>query len=53
MPYQKPLRRLREYVEIINMLVRGERLLYEGELFNLQRGFRLNLRRALAWLHFG
>lgn len=44
-PYEHPLRRLREYVEIINMLVRGDRLLYEGELFNLSRGFRLNLTR--------
>jgi alkanesulfonate monooxygenase SsuD/methylene tetrahydromethanopterin reductase-like flavin-dependent oxidoreductase (luciferase family) len=45
-PYAHPLRRLREYVEIINLLVRGERLLYEGELFNLSRGFRLNLTRV-------
>jgi alkanesulfonate monooxygenase SsuD/methylene tetrahydromethanopterin reductase-like flavin-dependent oxidoreductase (luciferase family) len=43
--YEHPLRRLREYVEIINMLIRGDRLLYEGELYNLGRGFRLNLQR--------
>jgi alkanesulfonate monooxygenase SsuD/methylene tetrahydromethanopterin reductase-like flavin-dependent oxidoreductase (luciferase family) len=45
-PYAHPLRRLREYVEIINMLLRGERLVYEGELFNMSRGFRLNLHRV-------
>jgi alkanesulfonate monooxygenase SsuD/methylene tetrahydromethanopterin reductase-like flavin-dependent oxidoreductase (luciferase family) len=45
-PFEKPLRRLREYVEIVNLLIRGERLLYEGEIFNLGRGFRLNLTRV-------
>ena len=45
-PYEKSLRRLREYVEIVNLLVRGERLLYEGELFHLSRGFRLQVPRA-------
>lgn len=45
-PYTKAMRRLREYVEIINVLMRGERLLYEGELFNLSRGFRLQVDRA-------
>ena len=45
-PFEKPLRRLREYVEIVNLLLRGERLLYEGEIFHLARGFRLNLTRV-------
>lgn len=40
-PFDKPLRRLREYVEIINMLVAGVPLKYEGEIFRLQRGFTL------------
>lgn len=39
--FEKPLRRLREYTEIINMIVRGEKVFYEGEIFRLQRGFRL------------
>jgi alkanesulfonate monooxygenase SsuD/methylene tetrahydromethanopterin reductase-like flavin-dependent oxidoreductase (luciferase family) len=40
-PFEKPLRRLREYIEIINMIMRQERLVYHGEIFNLDRGFRL------------
>ncbi|MGD9894439.1 MAG: LLM class flavin-dependent oxidoreductase [Dehalococcoidia bacterium] len=40
-PFQRGLRRLREYVEIINMLVAGEPLNYEGEIYNLKRGFTL------------
>ncbi len=39
--FEKPLRRLREYTEIINMIVRGEKVFYDGEIFKLQRGFRL------------
>ena len=42
-PFQKPLTRLGEYVEIINRIVARRRLLYEGELFRLKRGFRLDL----------
>lgn len=42
-PYGKPLRRMREYIEIINMLISGAPLQYEGELFQLQRGFRLDM----------
>jgi alkanesulfonate monooxygenase SsuD/methylene tetrahydromethanopterin reductase-like flavin-dependent oxidoreductase (luciferase family) len=44
-PFQKPLRRLREYVEIFDILIAGEKLNYEGEIFNLQRGFRLDYHR--------
>ena len=44
-PFRKPLRRIREYVEIINLLIKGERLEYEGELFSLQRGFTLDYDR--------
>jgi len=40
-PFQRGLRRLREYVEIINALISGEPLNYEGEIFNLKRGFTL------------
>jgi alkanesulfonate monooxygenase SsuD/methylene tetrahydromethanopterin reductase-like flavin-dependent oxidoreductase (luciferase family) len=32
---------LREYVDVINMLVAGEPLNYEGEIYNLKRGFTL------------
>ena len=40
-PFDKPLRRLREYAEIIDQLVRGEPLDYQGTIFRLRRGFRL------------
>jgi alkanesulfonate monooxygenase SsuD/methylene tetrahydromethanopterin reductase-like flavin-dependent oxidoreductase (luciferase family) len=40
-PFQRGLRRLREYVEIINTLIAGEPLNYDGEIFHLKRGFTL------------
>lgn len=40
-PFQKPVRRTREYVEIIRMILHGEKLIYHGEMFNLERGFKL------------
>ena len=39
--FERPLVRLREYVEIINALLRGEPLRHEGALFRLERGFTL------------
>ena len=39
--FDRPLRRIREYTEIIKMLLSGQRLQYEGEIYTLQRGFRL------------
>ncbi len=44
-PFKKPLRRIREYTEIINKLIKGDRLEYEGELYSLQRGFTLDYSR--------
>ncbi|HVC29775.1 MAG TPA: LLM class flavin-dependent oxidoreductase, partial [Steroidobacteraceae bacterium] len=40
-PFEKPLRRLREYVEIINTVIAGQPLSYDGEIFQLKRGFTL------------
>src|SRR5438876_7619690 len=40
-PFQKPVKRTREYVEIIRMILRDEKLVYHGEFFNLERGFKL------------
>ena len=40
-PYQKPLRRLREYTEIINTIIARQPLSYAGEVFKLERGFAL------------
>jgi len=40
-PFQKPVQRTREYVEIIRMILRGEKLVYHGEIFNFDRGFKL------------
>jgi alkanesulfonate monooxygenase SsuD/methylene tetrahydromethanopterin reductase-like flavin-dependent oxidoreductase (luciferase family) len=44
-PFQKPLRRIRETVEIFDLLIAGEKLDYDGELFQLQRGFQLEYPR--------
>ncbi len=39
--YEKPLRRLREYTEIVNKIIAREPLNYDGEIFHLQRGFTI------------
>ena len=39
--FEKPFTRTREYVEIINKLMRGEKLDYQGEIHRLERGFTL------------
>ena len=46
--FKTPLRRLREYVEIINKLVAGDRLEYAGKIFQMSRGFRLDYDRPRA-----
>ena len=43
--FEKPLRRLREYVEIFNTLISGEPLNYDGEIFHMSRSFRLQYNR--------
>jgi len=40
-PFNPPLTRMREYVEIVNRLVAAEPLHYDGKLFKLGRGFTL------------
>ena len=45
-PFHPPLTRLKEYVEIINTLMRNEPLKYNGKLFHLQRGFTLRFTPA-------
>ena len=42
--YEKPLRRIHEYVDIINMVMRREPLTYSGEIFHLERGFKLRFK---------
>lgn len=39
--FDKPFTRMREYVEIINLLMRGEKLDYDGAVHKLHRGFTL------------
>jgi coenzyme F420-dependent oxidoreductase len=39
-PFDRPLRRTREYIEIIRLILSGERVNYKGEIFQL-KGFRL------------
>jgi|FLYL01.1.fsa_nt_gi F420-dependent oxidoreductase-like protein len=40
-PFQPTLARMRETVDIINMLMSGTKLVYHGKWFNLERGFTL------------
>lgn len=44
-PFDRPLRRLREYVEVFNLLIAGQPLQYEGEIFRMERGFQLEYER--------
>jgi F420-dependent oxidoreductase-like protein len=46
--FEKPVKRTREYVEIIRMLLRGEKLVYSGEFFQLERGFKLRFTPVRA-----
>ncbi len=40
-PFTRPLQRTREYVQIINAILRREPLNFEGEIFSLERGFTI------------
>jgi F420-dependent oxidoreductase-like protein len=40
-PFKKPATRLREYIQIIDMIMRREKLNYDGEIFKLARGFTM------------
>jgi F420-dependent oxidoreductase-like protein len=44
MPFAKPLQRTREYIDIINTILRREPLYHHGELVTVDRGFRLRFR---------
>jgi len=46
--FEKPVKRTREYVEIIRMILRGEKLVYNGEFFHLERGFTLRFKPLRA-----
>ena len=39
--FEKPATRLREYIEIINTIMRREKLNYDGKVFKLERGFSM------------
>ena len=39
-PYERPIQRTREYIEIMRLVLSGERVNYDGQFFHLQR-FRL------------
>jgi F420-dependent oxidoreductase-like protein len=40
-PFEKPATRLREYIEIINTIIKQDKLNYDGKLFHLERGFTM------------
>ncbi len=39
--YERPVTRMREYIEIVQLILRGQRLNYDGAIFHMQRGFPL------------
>jgi F420-dependent oxidoreductase-like protein len=43
-PFARPLARTREYVDIINRILRREPLHYSGQIFHLERGFTIRFR---------
>ncbi len=43
-PFDKPFTRMREYVEIIDMLMREQKLVYDGRVYKLARGFTLRMK---------
>jgi F420-dependent oxidoreductase-like protein len=47
-PFEKPLQRTREYVDIIRMILRGDKLIYNGEFYHLERGFKLRFKPLRA-----
>ncbi len=47
-PFEKPLQRTREYVDIIRMILRGDKLVYSGKFFSLERGFKLRFKPLRA-----
>lgn len=40
-PFTRPLQRIREYIQIINTILRREPLNFAGEIFTLERGFTI------------
>ncbi len=45
-PFRKPLTRMREYIDILNLLLAQKPLIYNGEIFQLERGFTLRMELA-------
>lgn len=43
-PFTKPLQRTREYIQIINAILRREPLHHQGELLTLDRGFTIRFK---------
>lgn len=41
LPFKYPLTRMKEYVDIINMLIANQKLVYNGKIFKMNRGFTL------------
>jgi 5,10-methylenetetrahydromethanopterin reductase len=52
--FNPPVTRLKETVEIINILLPGTPLNYQGKLFKLSRGFKLRFEGVRKHIpHFG
>jgi alkanesulfonate monooxygenase SsuD/methylene tetrahydromethanopterin reductase-like flavin-dependent oxidoreductase (luciferase family) len=46
--FDRPLQRMREYIEIINAITAAEPLHYHGKIFNLDRGFTMRDHQPTA-----
>ena len=44
-PFEHPLRRIREYVEVFDRLIAGDSCDYDGEIFKLSGGFKVDYNR--------
>lgn len=42
-PFKKPLKRTKEFVDIVRTILRGDRLHYESEFFGTLEGFKLSM----------
>jgi F420-dependent oxidoreductase-like protein len=45
-PFEKPATRLREYIEIIDTIIKQEKLNYHGKVFEMDRGFTMQFPTA-------
>jgi alkanesulfonate monooxygenase SsuD/methylene tetrahydromethanopterin reductase-like flavin-dependent oxidoreductase (luciferase family) len=50
LPFERPIQRLRETVEIVRVVLARKRLVYEGQIFKLDGGIRLVSEPIRSWV---